>query len=170
MKKKLFLMGMAALLCAIGLVLVGCDNGNGNGNGGGGNTDPKIFVITGINDTLYGYIHDGSTTYVDLRILPSGSEVLDGYRETGLVARAEADSRNGDPNSITVDATSGNHTLTANLYAAPALTAAWTGVGTYDVYLAIGLGESNHVYRCANVTISSATTTKTAADFTDVTR
>ncbi|GMO34229.1 MAG: hypothetical protein Ta2B_14730 [Termitinemataceae bacterium] len=134
---------------------------------GGGNTDPKVFTITGIDNTLYGYAV-ASQTFAYVSIYPSGSTISDLYTQTGLVAHAEIDTRNSDPNHVTIDAVSGNHTLTANLYAAPALTAVWNGSGTYDVYLGIGLGLSSHGYRCVNVTISSATTTKAVTAFTEV--
>jgi len=35
MKKKLFGLGMAAILLSVGLVLTGCGNGSGSGSGGG---------------------------------------------------------------------------------------------------------------------------------------
>jgi hypothetical protein len=48
MKKKLFFVGILAMLLVFGMIIVGCDNGNGNsngngnGNGGGGSTDSVL--------------------------------------------------------------------------------------------------------------------------------
>jgi hypothetical protein len=56
MKKKLFLLGMAALLCALGLVLTGCDDGNG-----GGEDDDKVIYLERFRDHGGNVFYDSGT-------------------------------------------------------------------------------------------------------------
>jgi hypothetical protein len=106
MKKKLLLLGMAALLCALGLVLVGCDDGGGGGgnNGGGGDNTTKFegtwktstheltfsdstFTAKTLPSTPY---NSGTFTFTDARITfnvtggaHSGSTCVAGYVLSG---------------------------------------------------------------------------------------
>jgi sugar lactone lactonase YvrE len=57
--RNLFLMGMLALMCALGLAVAGCDDGN---NGGGGDTTSSITVSTLAGDGTMGYADGTGTT------------------------------------------------------------------------------------------------------------
>jgi len=162
MKNKLFLAGMISMALVFGFMIIGCSDGSSGGDGGA-----KTLVITGFTVAQMAEGSDGGF----IGVFPAGTPETNVYADimaygTGVgsvqysVAGMEFDEIdapvfNGSTYTITVPL----YNLSGN---------PWTGSGTYDIYNAISDGSRNYVYKAANVSITSATTTISASLYTKI--
>jgi hypothetical protein len=95
---KMLLVGMAALLCALGLVLVGCADGGGNGGGGGGGeTVDPLQKWTAVSDSKFesnSYIN--GIAYGGGKFVAVGGSVKMAHSSDGITWTAVSDSKFDD--------------------------------------------------------------------------
>jgi uncharacterized repeat protein (TIGR02543 family) len=122
----------------------------------GGNNSPKILVITGFPDPSW----ERGDVYATL-IAPVGTAI------SNLQDKYVATAGNWEDNNITHnDVSISNGTATVQLKKIDS-TSAWTGSGTFDVWIAPkGTIAGASFYKAANVSITTATTTIAASQFT----
>jgi hypothetical protein len=152
MKSKLFLAGVFGVALTFGIVVIGCDNGGGEG----GNDGPKTLIITNIDATQAAQGQSG----FKIGIFPVGTSATQALAWTGIVAGADSE----NSGVVTLSGSAPPFTATVLLYALPGGTSRWTGSGTYDVYLVLG---NNKYYGKQNVSFTSASTSISAATFTE---
>ena len=161
--KKNAIYGLLVMVLAFGFI--SCDNGN---NGDSTNTDPKTLVITGMT---IAQIMEGSEGGF-IGVFPKGTSeanvesdnmaYLTGSGSTQYAVAGMDFDEIDDP--VLVGST---YTITVPLYN-PQSTIRWTGSGTFDIYNAVYDGLKARVYKAANISITSGTTTIPASSYVKI--
>ena len=151
------------MLMVFGVMVYSCDDGNGNS----GNTDPKTLIITGMTPELIAEASDGGFIGIypvgtsDANVTTDNLAYLAGGSTQYAVAGFDFDY------IVELGGTLVGGTLTAPLVL-PQSTARWTGSGTFDIYNAVCDGVKHRVYKAANISIISATTTITSSKYSKI--